>query len=484
MSEPLRKKARFWRRTKKLYPNACACIGTKLGDFHGRTWWHAVGKVQAIFRLAELDILEKLRTEFTDSYSSIVHFQLYMIGHSEASAIPTIMFFSADKEPRKKAKKAIEEGDILSKLPGFRTGHQAKQPIVGPLIRPAKGKAPTQAPNSTGPTLDVYFDPLRPIQAIGMPVFVKHRGDAIRQATANAVFEGQACVFMSVSHVLFDHTAAPQDYSTDTDSEYDFGSGTESEGGECHVDVTSRASMSSREQETDSPAETSSSDPDSPIQVSDTTLVNPIQSDSRNKHTAKDKVSKQQRNIHIFTASSIPKIEHLKYLGHAKRTSIDMDGALISIVNSEVLSFVQNSMFNTQEHRHNGTNVHPPKGVTQVVARTSHGSIPGLLPNTWTYMQLPGSTTFQKVFEVTLDASLDWGDCGTVVLDARTAQPYGHVVVSSISKRIAFIMAAPQTFETLEIQWNIPVFYGSQIHPCEVVNQGTCFSHISLYLDD
>jgi hypothetical protein len=46
-----------------------------------------------------------------------------MIGFNLSSSKPTIMFFCEEKEPRKKAKKIIDNGGLLEGLPGYRTGH-------------------------------------------------------------------------------------------------------------------------------------------------------------------------------------------------------------------------------------------------------------------------------------------------------------------------------------------------------------------------
>jgi hypothetical protein len=60
-----------------------------------------------------------------------------MVGRDQVSAKPTIMFFCEDKEPRKRSKKIVNEGGLLRRLPGFRTGHRAKQPGIGLLVQPA-----------------------------------------------------------------------------------------------------------------------------------------------------------------------------------------------------------------------------------------------------------------------------------------------------------------------------------------------------------
>jgi hypothetical protein len=137
MGESTYRNARFWRKAQKLYPEVCASLGDKVGFFHDRYWWYATGHAYQVYQEAEADIREELRALFADTYSRVLYFRLYMIGRSAELAMPTIMFFCEDKEPRKKAKKVVDECGVLNKLPGFRTGHQASQPEIGTLIQPA-----------------------------------------------------------------------------------------------------------------------------------------------------------------------------------------------------------------------------------------------------------------------------------------------------------------------------------------------------------
>lgn len=308
--------AKFWRKAPNaFYSSAMTSLGDKLGFFHERYWWFPAGQAREEYQLVEPEILEHLNILFTDTYHPIIYFHLYMIGRSPETAIPTIMLFCGEKDARKKAKKAVDKGGLLEKLPGFRTGHQSSQPMVGPLIQPASGgfssgnrtpesfaieRSATRSsinsrPSSEGlhspvTNLDlgqnrrkrameldltghknerssnsvlasqtftgaqgsfessapgVYFDPLRPIARTGMPIFIKKNIGPLRKATANLLFEEQKFRFLSVSHVFSEHVSSIQDSTTDSDSEYDLGSGSETEDDNDFVNATSRASMSS-----------------------------------------------------------------------------------------------------------------------------------------------------------------------------------------------------------------------------------------------
>ena len=482
MGDTYIKEARFWKRTTTCYPKASTCIGSKIGVFHDRHWWHAIGQAREAFKLVEIDILEQLKAVFTDSYSSIVLFHLYMIGRSAELhiAIPTIMIFCEEKEPRKKAKKAIEQGGILEKLPGFGIGHQAKQPGVGSLIQPATENDGMNQHISSAPASDVYFDPSRAVKAVGMPIFVKHSNAFLRQATANAMFEGQKCVYMSVSHVFLDNTFSTPKTTTETDSEHDFGSGTESEENES-IDITSRASISSPEEISDDKPDSASPESGSSTWMNDIAPTQSVSSDDR--VTSATQIERTNSPITRILNDSpanktTPPIESLEYLGCMTSLSVDLDWAVIEIRNLKILSEVFRDlratfMARTQDSH---STQHADFTSSQIIAHTSHGPISGSLSDDASYMRLPGSITFQKVYQITLDAPLDWGDCGTGVSDALTARPYGQVVVSSTTKRIAYVVAATRVMEASGTQWGTPPLLESRLHSNTVEKKNMGYS--------
>lgn len=218
-------------RKPRTYPNALACLGKKIGNFEERTWWHATGTARTAFDVAEDEIRQHLEKTFRNKYPSMVYFHLFMIGKSEELAIPTIMFFCDDKKPRQEAKEAIDKSWLRDKLPGFRTGHYARQPNFGSLIQPAntdelEGEARKPIMNT-----DVYFNPLFPIRALGMSVFVSRREGDWARATAYAVFKQNQCLMVTVSHIFIEEEPEASAITSD-EKDFDFGSDSESEMGE------------------------------------------------------------------------------------------------------------------------------------------------------------------------------------------------------------------------------------------------------------
>lgn len=455
----------FW---KKRYPDAQNYLGTKVGVFNGRSWWYATGPVLEKYESAKELILCRLTAIFTEQYCSTIHFRLYMIGTSEEAAIPTIMFFCVEKEPRKKAKKMVEDSGIMKLLPGFRTGHQATQPGVGPLVRPA-----TQADglpdislehaNSSYPVLEVYLDRNRPVCHIGMPIFVRQSNNHFRQATANAVHYKGNYVFMTVAHIFSESSSDIQIERDDFDSEYDFGSGTEDVYDDAEdVEATSRASLSPFEEISEDRSEVNILDLSSSSNTDEEAIMQKDLSDILPRDTVETTIyaSTQLRD------SNIPPNENLEPLGVLIQPWTDQDYALIEITKEAVLPTIRTQMMASRRRKICGDSHESRK----VSACTSHGLINGSISEGSAYMRVPESKNFETVYQVNLDSPLSWGDCGTGVFEFETENLIGHIVASSRTGRVAYIMAARSIMSEAhdllaksEIQWAIPELVGSSI---------------------
>ena len=457
MNETYLKGVRFWERAPRTYPDVSACIGTELGVINDRYWWNATGPARTQFSLVETEIREQLKELFTDRYVTTVHFCLYMIGRSEESAIPTIMFFCEEKEPRKKAKKTLDQGGLLEKLPGFRTGHVARQPGVGRLIQPATGTYSGQKSSVSGATYEVYYDTSRPIKAIGMPIFVKTSSDVVRRATANAVFADRKCVYLSVSHVFFDDVSAPSNGPAGYDSEYDFGSGTEDEEEHDLLNATSMASVSSLgEGHSNRPSSTTSKSASATSSPKTESKVSSPRGDPAFPSLETMLASSPIRRLmdSSLDSQALPPPESLRHLGIVKQHSVELDWAVIEISQSDVAFTVHDLKTMEESENNHAFLAHITKGAG-VVAHTFQGPVNGRLTHDTVSMRLPNSTSFQEVHQVVLDSALEWGDCGVGILDAVTKEPYGHVVATSTTKEIAYIVPARRVFETSGTQWEL-----------------------------
>lgn len=451
MTETYTTRVISWLPRSKTYPNVHACIGTEVGYFHGRFWWYAIGDARVAFEAVVGNILNQL-CAVTDRYFHIVHFHLYMIGRSRAAATPTIMFFCDEKEPRKRAKGIIDEGGLLERLPGFRTGHQANRPEVGPLVQPATGTVGTHQFVSAISASEIYFDPSF-VQTIGMPIFVKHDSGTLRRATANVVFDGRQYVYLSVAHVFFEDPSDKSSTTEDTDSEFDFGSGTTSENDdkEC-IQPTRRASNTFQAKDSYIRPDLRLSERVPSISTNATVPISSVFSAEKSAHTVETthdySLTKHGSSNKLVTGPT-PSVESLEFLGSLIQSSIDQDWALIEIKHPGVFDVIYGTKSMARDicaHHFSSD------GTTDIVANTSHGSIYGRITEGSSHIRLPGSITYQEVYLIRLDSPLEWGDCGVVVADASTEKMYGHVVASSNTGKIAYVMAAHLVFEAAGIQ--------------------------------
>ena len=465
MQSPSKKK-RFWRRESKAYPHACTSLGSLIGVFHERYWWHAAGEARANFDSIEDEILEKLRTAFTDTYSSAVHFDLFMIGKSKDSATPTIMFFSEEKEARKTAKKVFEEAGLLDRLPGFRVGHQTRQPAVGSLIQPAAESDKVLGHTRPDAFTEVFYDPSRPIAALGMPIFVRHNQNVLKQATANVVFDGKKCVYMSVTHIFVQNEQATQEEPIDSDEEYDYGSDTDDQDDlEC-VNITSRGSLSSLDEvrsSTDCLDVTVSSPASRPNLLSKYSRLAFLTSKTS---AASSLPSESDPHLAVATPQSI---ENLKYLGRLSWCSFELDCALIDILSAEIYEKVL-ELATQRTH----VDLDHPQSQDLVYAHTANNIISGQLSRDAKFVRLPGSSAFQKVWQVSLQAPLDWGDCGVLFLGFASNEPRGYVVTASLSKSIAFIIPVTKAFDSMQVKWGMPRSLSSRTSAGNPEEKGLC----------
>jgi hypothetical protein len=478
------------------YPDVHACIGNPVGRFHEREWWHATGKAREDFKTIEEQLLEQLRAAFHDTYCSIVHFHLFMIGRAQSTAKPTIMFFCEEKEPRKRAKRILDEGGLLNQLPGFRTGHQARQPGIGRLIRPATGsKAENNSDHPSGHPImhfEAYYDPSYEVRALGMPIFIKGSQGGLRRATAYRVFHQDRCFLMSVAHVFAEDSHNKADSSTDEDSDFDLGSDTESEeeaGNQVRI-----GSLRDMSLQTASPghyvfstrgrliSEDEGSQPSSSTFVEKSTengmltqlknvsldeikkddQAEAIQGGNRDetshrlektKTSQRDEMTRKRMGIFSDSIQS-SQPERIELIGKVCRFSIDQDWALIAVDHQELsLELIEDRSIPMDslptQHANNAT-------AMAFIAGRSIGNR-GRLSEASTHILFPGSNIFQEVFHVVLDEAISWGDCGSLVADFTAKELYGHIVASSEDRRYAFVIPTATVLSSLNTTWTATV---------------------------
>jgi hypothetical protein len=142
-------------------------------------------------------------------------------------------------------------------------------------------------------------------------------------------------------------------------------------------------------------------------------------------------------------------------LGCLIQSSIDEDWAMISINHDTCVSILMNAQFRDISMPKKTRIAQQPKNLKGFLYNISTAErMNGTLSEDTTYMRLPGSFTSQELYMVTLDGVINWGDCGSVFLDAETQDLYGHAVASSENMGVAFLIPASRIFRSTRKGWN------------------------------
>jgi hypothetical protein len=129
----LRASLSFLQKRKPSWPNPEASIGAFRGTIKGKyRYWEAVGPAQAAYEAICDQIQEALNTSCEPvRCSSVINYDIYMVGRTSASAVPHIMFSCKQAESRKQAMAVVRKSGILSRCPpGMDLGHWACPPHI------------------------------------------------------------------------------------------------------------------------------------------------------------------------------------------------------------------------------------------------------------------------------------------------------------------------------------------------------------------
>jgi hypothetical protein len=81
-----------------------------------------------------------------------------------------------------------------------------------------------------------------------------------------------------------------------------------------------------------------------------------------------------------------------------------------------------------------------------VTTSTPNGTIGGTLSGTPSFVRLPGSKVFQKVYTAMLNSPPLAGDCGSWVKHAVSGKLFGHVIAGSLTTGLVLVMPAVKVF--------------------------------------
>ena len=441
------------------------CFGKYIGSINfANHCWAAKGSVRDRF-YSELkpEILRHLDGWFGSvSSKDWVTLSVYMIGKTQKTAAPTVLFISENDRYRKEARKVIKDSGILKQYPGFKTAHISKDPGWGEQLEQlASGQGTKTSIQNDNPVTEVFYERPKSLQPVGMPIYVRH-GSSMRAATANAIRLRGRLFYLAPCHAFFDRlyksnapTAKPdEDFEIDSDSETEYND-------ELEASITSIGSQSpdtwsdNDDSSDDEDYSTScdifshgsSSTPtfDAPELTNTTAASLPLEEvNDKFPPFAKAQVNYPPREL------TTPPLDSLAPLGVLVDWSVDQDWALVEVVENGDANISSILSTNLPDLSTAQIALLPQDDAKVVTHTASGGQMTGTIAGTPSYTRVPHGTSFQEVFSINLDGPLADGDCGSAVFNVATGELFGHIVAGCRTTGFAYVMAAHHVFPELE----------------------------------
>lgn len=171
--------------------------------------WEAIGPARDAFEILAPSIKEYLERS-VEPISSWVTWSIYMMGRAVDKASPTIIFCSEALKHRRDIRKAIKESGLLSRFPGFKTGHMSRPPDFDQLV-PLADEVPLGSGKNT-PAVSAIMTK----RACGMQLFING------STTIGSTWSRKATVggVIKVNDKYF-YTTAGHPFSEDSDEDSD-----------------------------------------------------------------------------------------------------------------------------------------------------------------------------------------------------------------------------------------------------------------------
>lgn len=440
-------------------PEKSAPLGDPVGQIgRSKLCFDAVGEPKELYeRTIETQITNYLNKHFSSvPGNDRVTLSLYMVGQSEETAVPTIIFIAKSQKTRKEARKAMKDCNVLSRFPAFQIEYLRRDPCCDSIEELASDGATTV----DRPAIQVFYDSSKSVRALGQAIYIKH-ASSLRPATANVVRIGNQIFLQTVYHAflrpLFHSIDSTSSSAPKNDSEDDSTSDDETDDAEVAImskasatpdSVWDRASSSSGSSRRSSVFSTSST-PKSRAQIPRQMDVKAILDDA----TTMLSPFAWSRRRYPATKMTALDPESLAPLGKLVHWSQEKDIALIEVTDPIAKESLRTALEASDASAYNRV-ARVSTGNAKVYAHTaSGGRLYGTLSSRPTSTRLPNSRTFQKVHVVRLNGALANGDCGSAVIDVVTGETYGHLVAGCKSTGTAYILGAHQV---LDVFSNVP----------------------------
>lgn len=407
------------------WPNPEESVGVLLTKLGKNNCWEAVGKVSEVSEQLSKEIKEYLANH-CERPTAPVRWSVYMLGREKHSANPLIMFSSKEKKAWKMVKKVIEDSDIMEApaYVAFKTGGANRQPHCDTDLVSYGLEDPTAHPRAHLNT------PIRSAIGTTVRVFGSDSDRAVpSQATVGTLFKrGNNLLVSTVAHIL---------PSTQTTPLFDKTVG-EDEDLEFEIDGES------------------DSDRESDVSLDEDCEFHSVRGTNEKRtrtHADSEILSAQptrldEEQLHLLVTEDV-----VKYSSeNGTRTGLDF--CLLEVDDTDFEPI--NQIFPPPGFRDGDVLYSEGFGLPGNEERKilccsrSSGVLLGTISPTSSFTITPEPSAFQEHWKIHVDGCLYPGDCGSVVVDAETADIYGYVVAGSPGSGVAYIVPGYQIFEDLK----------------------------------
>ncbi|KAI0383475.1 hypothetical protein F5Y04DRAFT_250314 [Hypomontagnella monticulosa] len=441
------------------WPNSTESIGDEImsSNFGVRKIWWPCGPALEKFGA---EILPEIKAVLRaiDPGDAEIFLGLYMIGRKAEAANPVIMIYCPNKIIRNRVESHIRASGVLTRHRGFGLGATSLPIGASAPLRLLAGNAVDDDAYATvrihEPQQPRYTEPQESVASvletpkIGRRLYILKAGSNISShySTGGVVLDVAGSHFqLTVAHLFeTDTTCRPMDED-----------GLLGDLDDCHFDVVEDDIEEEDEDDTivsqrdliatsrgSATPEDSQSQIGTPGKASDgvtlsygaddpNTSLNPRSNDNV-------RTSLSSNRVYAYTRHHVDTFDRL------------LDYALIDIYDEDLNDVNCISLDPECDHILRVQNVAPiPSEKRAVVVVTSRVPIKGILiPGEVIYQQC-GSRKPQHIFQVQLDSAAAEGDCGSPIIDEKTGDLYGHLIIGAAGSLIAYFISAVEVFQDI-----------------------------------
>jgi hypothetical protein len=453
-------------------------------------YWDTRGPAREAFEKLKGQIKDHLNSAgIPVPSSSFIQFDMFMIGKTQATANPYIMFSCKHLESRKAAVAVIKDSKILDQCPpGIRIGDWDYPPHLKNLRTLALSALSSDAVTDTiwvdEAAIGSYICSVYPVVDLksgkNRVLRLTTRNESANDkhpcmATIGSIIEIHGKRFFLVPAHVFDSQG---DTASDTmskemdllseDSECDLGDSDSddesSSGPQEESDFMSQYSESPRtsdvEEDWDLDDTNTISDGES-VQGFDVRSAQPPSIVTTNDEASLSVDEMEMSSLHhlAFSIARFPRL-----------ISDSLDYCLIEIVDEEKIS----TDLPVLSRENIGELNQKPLNVTTV---TGSGNIlKGVLSSQSSCIRLPNATKYIDILFVQFEGSLQPGDCGSIVRDVSTGKIYGHIVAGDTESQSALIVPTADVLDDVVANFFEPATDSADHRPLPPSASETPFS--------